>query len=98
VREASRIIYRPKVTEKTDKLKASYNQYCFQVATDANKLEIKSAVEKAFNLKNKVLHVRTMNFKGKYRHRGRKGGYCPDWKKAVVTLVKGATIGLYEPS
>jgi large subunit ribosomal protein L23 len=49
-------------------------------------------VEKAFNMKNKVLDVHTIVMKGKYKRLGRKGGYRPNWKKAIVTMAKGVTI------
>jgi large subunit ribosomal protein L23 len=94
MKEPASVLIRPMATEKTEKLKDKNNQYTFLVSTSANKIEIRYAVEKAFDLKDKVLNVQTINCNGKYRRSRRRflGGYRRDWKKAVVTLVKGATI------
>lgn len=62
----------------------------FRVNTDANKTEIKSAVEEIFNVK--VTAVRTVNYQGKMKRRGRYEGRRPSWKKAFVTLEKGVTV------
>jgi large subunit ribosomal protein L23 len=59
----------------------------FKVLRDANKIEIKDAVEKIFKVK--VQSVRTANFHGKKRRQGRYSGRRPDWKKAYVTLKEG---------
>jgi large subunit ribosomal protein L23 len=96
MREYYQIIVKPLLTEKSIGQKEKYNRYSFVVAKDANKIEIRQAVEAAFSLKNKVLSVDTMNMAGKFKKRGRKGGYRPDWKKAVVTLVKGASIAIFD--
>ena len=61
---------------------------CFEVHPDANKIQIKQAVEKLFKVK--VADVRTANFEGKLRRRGRFAGYRSDWKKAYVQLEAGA--------
>jgi large subunit ribosomal protein L23 len=82
------------VTEKGSKLQEGANQYLFKTEVDANKLEIKRAVEKLFNVK--VKKVRTMNFRGKLKTLGRFSGKRPNWKKAVVTLEKGHTIDLVD--
>jgi large subunit ribosomal protein L23 len=84
------------VTEKSLKVRETFNQFAFEVDPLANKVEIRLAVEKAFNLPNKVLTVRTVNVSGKMRRRGRRKGYRPDWKKAIVTLVKGVNIPIFE--
>jgi large subunit ribosomal protein L23 len=86
------------VTEKSMKVRDAHNQYSFEVDKKANKVEIRQAVEKAFDLPNKVLNVQTVNVSGKYVRRGRRGGYKSDWKKAIITLVKGSTIPVYEDS
>jgi large subunit ribosomal protein L23 len=86
------------VTEKSMNARELRNQFSFEVDPVANKVEIRQAVETAFNLKNKVLKVRTVNVSGKYKRRGRRGGYRSDWKKAIVTLVKGASIDVFEES
>jgi large subunit ribosomal protein L23 len=92
------ILRKPMVTEKSMKVRESFNQYSFVVDPRANKVEIRQAVEKAFDLPNKVLNVQTINMPGKYKRRGRRGGYRSDWKKAVVTLVKGSVIPIFEES
>lgn len=61
-------------------------KYTFQVAKDANKIEIAKAVVELFGVK--VAKVNTINVNGKYRRQGIKGGYTPDWKKAIVTLTE----------
>ncbi|MDR1296160.1 MAG: 50S ribosomal protein L23 [Deltaproteobacteria bacterium] len=83
-------------TEKLSVLKEKLNVYCFRVPRDANKVEIGRAVEEAFELRNKVLHVNTVNVKGKTKRRGRHVYTTSSYKKAVVTLVKGAVIDAVE--
>jgi large subunit ribosomal protein L23 len=70
------------------------NGYLFEVARDANKIEIKQAIEAIFPVK--VQSVRTQRVHGKPKRMGRYAGHRPDWKKAVVTLQKGQTIELFE--
>ena len=84
------IIRRPLVTEKGVDKKDNERTLCFEVAPDANKTQVKSAVEKLFKVK--VAEVRTANFEGKLRRRGRFSGYRPDWKKAYVRLKKGEKV------
>jgi large subunit ribosomal protein L23 len=67
--------------------------YSFEVNKEANKCEIKNAVEKIYDVK--VSKVRTANRRGKYRHRGRAFGYTPSWKKAVVFLEPDYHIDLF---
>ncbi len=92
------IIRRPLITEKNTRL-MEMNQYCFEVHPAANKIQIKEAVERTFNVK--VKKVNTMNVRGKVRRRFRKGGRTPivgrerSWKKAIVTLEPGYTIDLF---
>ncbi len=81
------VIKRPLVTEKGHAKKEEERTLCFEVAPDANKIQIKSAVERLFKLK--VEAVRTSNFEGKIRRRGRFAGYRSDWKKAYVKLRPG---------
>ena len=84
-----RVILAPVITEKAT-LAAEHGQVVFKVATDATKPEIKSAVEKIFDVKVKA--VNTMVVKGKTkRFRGRMG-MRSDWKKAVVSLEEGHSI------
>jgi large subunit ribosomal protein L23 len=77
----------PVITEKSTFEKEKLQTLTFKVARDANKIEIKDAVEKIFKVK--VARVRTANFHGKVRRQGRFAGRKPDWKKAYVTLKKG---------
>ena len=84
------VIRRPMVTEKGVTMKETERTLCFEVALDANKTQVKSAVEKYFKVK--VEEVRTATFEGKLRRRGRFAGYRPDWKKAYVRLKKGEKV------
>jgi large subunit ribosomal protein L23 len=77
----------PVITEKSTLLKENLRTVAFKVLPDANKIEIKNAVEKLFKVK--VQSVRTANFHGKKRRQGRYTGRRPDWKKAYVTLKQG---------
>lgn len=88
------IIIRPLVTEKLTNLTESANQYGFVVDRRANKIEIKQAVEKKFEVR--VKSVRTINVRGKMKTLGRFTGRRSSWKKAVITLEKGHTIALFE--
>ena len=90
---AHQIIVRPLITEKNTNLMV-YNKYSFQVDRNASKPQIKQAVEEIFNVT--VTNVHTMNMRGKMRRRGMKIGYTSDWKKAIVTLVEGDRIELFE--
>jgi large subunit ribosomal protein L23 len=78
------VIRRPLVTEKGVAKKDDERTLCFEVAPDANKVQVKKAVEKLFKVK--VAEVRTANIEGKMRRRGRFMGYRSDWKKAYVKL------------
>jgi large subunit ribosomal protein L23 len=78
------IIRRPIITEKGLGAKETQHTVVFEVAPTATKTEIKQAVERAFKVK--VDHVRTANFHGKFRRRGRAEGHRRDWKKAYVRL------------
>ena len=84
------VIRRPLVTEKGVEKKDAERTLCFEVARDANKTQVRSAVEKLFKVK--VEEVRTANFEGKLRRRGKFAGYRPDWKKAYVRLKKGEKV------
>ncbi|NJK78575.1 MAG: 50S ribosomal protein L23 [Chloroflexaceae bacterium] len=87
------IIIRPLITEKNTNL-MMLNKYSFEVARDADKPEIKRAIEQIFKVT--VTAVHTMNVRGKKRRRGRVFGYQRNWKKAVVTLAQGDRIDLFE--
>ncbi len=88
------IIRGPVVTEKTTLQKELNNQVTFKVDKRANRVEIKDAVEKAFN--TKVKQVRTIQVKGKVKQRGRIIGKKSDWKKAIITLMPGQRIDFFE--
>jgi len=81
------VIRRPVVTEKGLMAKENARTLCLEVTPSATKTDIKTAVEKIFKVK--VESVRTANFQGKERRRGRYAGYRPDWKKAFVKLKEG---------
>ena len=87
------VIMRPLVTEKTLRIAERENAYTFQVARNANKIQIRTAIESLFNVK--VIGVRTANHLGKSRRMGRYTGSTPSWKKAVVRLKDGDTIEFY---
>ena len=89
-----RIIKEPHIAEKANLVKEKYNQITLKVDKRANKIEIKSAVEKIF--KKKVLEVNTINVEGKKRRMGKNIGKKIDWKKAIVTLAPGENIEFFE--
>ncbi len=107
MKDAQSIIKRPLLTEKSARLRetgggaaahaegADYaQQVVFEVARDANKIEVKSAVEKLFNVS--VTDVRTLVVRGKMKRIGRFSGRRPAWKKAFVTLKAGDNIEFFE--
>ena len=79
------IILKPIITEES-MMGTAFKKYTFKVAKDANKAELKSALEEVFGVK--VAKVNTMNCKGHLRRYGRFQGYTSDWKKAIVTLTE----------
>jgi len=81
------VIRRPLVTEKGVDKKDNERTLVFEVSAEANKTQVKQAVEKLFKVK--VDDVRTANFEGKMRRRGKFMGYRSDWKKAYVKLKEG---------
>ena len=88
------IIKRPVNTEKTNIQKEVANQVTFEVDRRANRIEIRRAIETAFQVK--VASVQTMQVKGKTKRRGRFVGKRRNWKKAIVTLVPGERIDFFE--
>ena len=86
------IIKSPVVTEKGTDDTARRNAYHFKVPTDANKVEIRQAVENLFGVH--VSSVNTLRVRGKTRRRGWVAGSRPDWKKAMVTLREGDVIDI----
>jgi len=87
------VLRRPLITEKSTALQAQ-GKYAFEVAGEANKHQIKQAVEKAFKVKVTAVNVMTVPGKGR-RMRGRQV-LTPSWKKAIVTLKPGDKIGFFE--
>ena len=94
MRDIYRVIKRPLITEKANVIKEMHNKVAFVVAREANKEEIKEAVEQLFKVK--VVKVATANVRGKTRRVGRTTGKRPDWKKAVVTLRAEDRIDFFE--
>ena len=88
------IVRRALITEKGTTLREKQNQYHFEVARDANKIEIKRAIEVIFSVK--VGSVRTQQLRGKVKRQGRSSGRRSDWKKAIVTLQPDQKIELFE--
>ncbi len=86
-------IRRPVITEKGLQVKEAEATLVFEVAPDATKTEIKQAVEVLFKVK--VAAIRTANYLGKERRRGKFSGYRPDWKKAYVKLLPGEKMPEY---
>jgi len=92
------IIKKPIITEKATQAGEKFNRFAFQVDKKANKIEIKKAVEKLYNVS--VTDVRTMNYGGgkssvKYTNKGIVEQPNNPWKKAVVTVADGETIDLF---
>jgi len=88
------IIIRPLITEKTSIQKEDHNQVSFEVDRRANRVEIRRAIEKIFDVR--VADVRTMQVKGKVKQRGRIVGKRRNWKKAIVNLMPGERIDFFE--
>ena len=86
------VLIQPRISEKSI-AQMDENKYTFIVAKDANKIEIKHAVEAAFNVT--VLDVATQNYTGKVKRMGRYEGKRPDTKRAVVTLKQGDKIEIF---
>ena len=107
MRAPEQVIKRPFLTEKGSRLKESggqageeldpetvKSQLLFEVARDANKIEIRNAVEKLWNVD--VLSVRTSIVRGKEKRMGRFVGKRSNWKKAVVTIAAGQNVEFFE--
>ena len=91
----TKILIKPYITEKTTNLKDEKNQVVFWVSKDANKIEVKKAVEEAFKVKVKKVNI--VNVKPKVIKRfGRVIGKKRGWKKAYVTLEEGSKIDFFE--
>ncbi|MBP3354470.1 MAG: 50S ribosomal protein L23 [Bacteroidales bacterium] len=91
------IIIKPIVTEKMTSISEKFNRFGFRVSPDANKSQIKKAVEEMYNVT--VVSVNTMNYKGKNKSRYTKSGLIEgktaSYKKALVTLKEGDTIDFF---
>jgi large subunit ribosomal protein L23 len=94
MRDPREVIIRPVVTEASAMLSEDRQTYTFIVAKDANKLEIRHAVQSLFDVA--VLDVRTANYPGKVRRVGRSVGRRSGYKKALVKLAEGDSIDVYE--
>jgi large subunit ribosomal protein L23 len=92
--EAHQLIRRPLITEKATKMKEGSNTICFEVAREANKIEVRRAVEKLFGVK--VVDVRVANRQGKWKRMGRFVGQRKAWKKAYVRLAPDQKIEFFE--
>ena len=84
------VILAPRISEKTARLQEVSNQYVFEVARDANKADVKAAIEHLFNVK--VEAVNLLNVKGKSKTFRFRSGRRSDWRKAYVRLAEGQTI------
>lgn len=89
-----KILLKPLSTEKTNKMADRYNRLAFKVATWANKMQIKEAVEKLFNVN--VEQVNIINMYGKTRTFKQRIGKRSDWKKAIIKLPLGQDIKIAE--
>ncbi len=89
-----RILEKPLITEKSTMMQEHGNRVMFQVQRSANKMQIKEAVQKIFNVT--VLDVNTINVKSKSRRFGRHQGQTKAWKKAIVLLKEGDRIDFFE--
>jgi large subunit ribosomal protein L23 len=92
--EMHRVLVQPLLTEKITGLRERTNMVGFVVHSDANRVQIKQAVEAL--LKVKVEKVNLMNVRGKVKRLGRFSGKRSDWKKAFVTLKEGEKLEMYE--
>ncbi len=92
--DSHRILIRPLITEKLTALREATNTVGFVVHPDANRIQIRLAVEAL--LKVKVEKVNVLNVRGKVKKLGRFSGRRSDWKKALVTLKQGEKLEMYE--
>lgn len=82
------ILLGPVITEKTTLLKEKTGELCFRVHSQATKVQIRQAIEGAFDVQ--VASLRTIRVPGKFKRQGRFAGYTSQWKKAYVTLREGS--------
>ena len=95
MRNPEKVIVRPLLTEKGTTMEEEDGKYLFEVALDANKVEVRTAVEKIYDVT--VSSVNTQVVRGKEKRVGRSVGYRRNWKKAIVTLAGDATIDFFSP-
>lgn len=84
------LVKQPVITEQSLKMIENFNRYTFKVDKNANKVEIKKAIEAIFNVK--VVKVNTINVKPKFKRLGQHEGFKNAYKKAIVELAEGQTI------
>ncbi len=94
MKAAREVIVRPYITEKVSMMQETENKVAFVVNKDANKIEIRRAVEQKFDVQ--VKKVATINLDGKLKRMGRFQGRRANWKKAIVTLREGFKIDFFE--
>jgi large subunit ribosomal protein L23 len=94
MKDLYQVVKRPVITEKSNKQKELSNQIAFEVDRKANKIEIKQAIEKLFNVK--VLKVNTFRIEGKEKRVRMTKGKTRHWKKAIITLRAGDHIEFFE--
>ena|SRR5437868_6420860 len=93
--ESHTIVRRPIIlTEKSSRLREGQNQVIFEVSPRANKIEIKDAIQKMFNVS--VLDVNTLNMRGHDKRMGRGYSKLRNWKKAIITLKEGDSIQFFD--
>ncbi len=88
------LLRHPVVTEKSNDLRDKLNRYVFRVRPEANKIEIRQAIETAFKVR--VMAVRTLIVHGKVKRFRKGAGKAPNWKKAFVTVHEDDSIDLFE--
>jgi large subunit ribosomal protein L23 len=93
MRSPYEILKRPRITEKGSRAAERVPTVVFEVPRDANKTEIKNAVQRVFNVE--VVSVRTAIVRGKIKRRGKNIGKRPNWKKAIVKLAEGQEIDFF---
>jgi large subunit ribosomal protein L23 len=94
MKDLHRVIASPLITEKGTLVNEQGNQFVFRVRPEANKVDIRRAIETLFKVKVEKVH--TLNYMGKTRRVGRAVGQRPNWKKAYVTLAEGQRIDFFE--
>jgi large subunit ribosomal protein L23 len=88
------ILHHPVLTEKSTMLREGFNKVSFAVHPSANKIDVKTAVERMLNVK--VIDVNMLRVRGKIKRLGRFAGRKPNWKKAIVTLKTGEKLDIFE--